>query len=355
MYSIHQLPGRNAQIDGTDWLYFSGTGYLGAAWNPDLQALVQEGMQRFGLHFGGSRLSNIQIQIFEETEAFLAQYAGAEQALLLSSGTLAGQLLMKVLAEHGEVFPAPGAHPAIWAGMGPSFKKWDDWVQKVQELAQIPGVPLILAANSVDPLYVRCFDFSWLKNLKLQRELLLVIDDSHGFGILGKNGRGIFAKIDLPEGADLIVLSSLGKALGIPAGVILGSANWRNRLVRNPYFGGASPPPPAFLWALLKGQTIYEKCRQKLQLNLRQFVQYLPTGADFHFFPEYPVFYSANSGLAAFLAERKILISSFPYPTPQDELVTRIVLSSLHTDGDIQILIRELHLYFESQKPRDHE
>lgn len=352
MYPIHQLPGRTTQIDGADWLYFSGTGYLGAAWNADLQALVQVGMQRLGLHFGGSRLSNIQISVFEEAETYLAQYTGAERALVLSSGTLAGQLLMKVLASYGEVLPAPGAHPAIWAGAGPSFKNWEDWVQKAQALVHTPGKPLILTANSVDPLYVRRFDFSWLKDLQPQRELVLVLDDSHGFGVLGENGRGVFSDLTLSEGASLLVVSSLGKALGIPAGVILGSDLWRNRLISNPYFGGASPPPPAFLWALVQGQAIYEKCRQKLQLNIRQFVQYLPTGSDFHFFSEYPVFYSANSGLAAFLAERKILISSFPYPTPQDELVTRIVLSSLHTDGDIQNLLRELHFYFESQKPR---
>lgn len=352
MYTINQLPGQTTQIDGADWLYFSGTGYLGAAWNADLQALVQAGIQRFGLHFGGSRLSNIQISIFEEAEAYLAQYAGAERALLLSSGTLAGQLLMKVLGAYGEVFPAPGAHPAIWAGAGPAFKNWDAWVRKAQELANTPGEPLILAANSVNPLYIRRFDFSWLKDLQLQRELVVVLDDSHGFGVLGENGRGVFSDITLPEGADLLVVSSLGKALGIPAGVILGSELWRSRLISNPYFGGASPPPPAFLWALLQGQSIYEKCRQKLQLNIRQFVQYLPTGSEFHFFSEYPVFYSANSGLSAFLAERKILISSFPYPTPQDELVTRIVLSSLHTDGDIQDLLEALHSYFESQKPR---
>ena len=191
MYAINQLPGRSTQIDGENWLYFSGTGYLGAAWNEDLQALVQEGIQKFGLHFGGSRLSNIQINIFGEAEAFLAQYAGAEQALLLSSGTLAGQLLMKVLGTHGEVFPAPGAHPAIWAGFGPTIKSWDNWVERVQELVVEPGPPLILAANSVDPLYVRQFNFDWLQDLKPQRELIVVIDDSHGFGVLGENGSGI--------------------------------------------------------------------------------------------------------------------------------------------------------------------
>jgi 7-keto-8-aminopelargonate synthetase-like enzyme len=106
------------------------------------------------------------------------------------------------------------------------------------------------------------------------------------------------------------------------------------------------------LWALLQGQSIYAKARQKLQLNVHQFVQYLSTGSDFHFFPEYPVFYTANSGLAAFIAERKILISSFPYPTPQDDLVTRIVLSSLHTDGDIEALIKILQFNLQSQKPR---
>jgi 7-keto-8-aminopelargonate synthetase-like enzyme len=144
----------------------------------------------------------------------------------------------------------------------------------------------------------------------------------------------------------------LGKALGIPAGVILGPKSWMDRLLRNPYFGGASPPSPAFLWALLQGQAIYAKARQKLQLNVHQFVQYLSTESDFHFFPEYPVFYTANSGLAAFLAEQKILISSFPYPTPQDDLVTRIVLSSLHTDGDIEALIKILQFNLQSQKPR---
>lgn len=352
MYSINQLPGRSTQIDGEDWLYFSGTGYLGAAWNEDLQTLVQEGIQKFGLHFGGSRLSNIQINIFGEAEAFLAQYVRAEQALLLSSGTLAGQLLMKVLGAYGEVFPAPGAHPAIWAGTGPSIKNWDDWVEKVQELVSQPGPALILAANSVDPLYVRQFDFSWLQHLKPQRELIVVVDDSHGFGVLGENGSGVYPQIILPAGAELLVVSSLGKALGIPAGVILGPKSWMDRLLRNPYFGGASPPSPAFLWALLQGQTIYAKARQKLQLNVHQFVQYLSTGSDFHFFPEYPVFYTANSGLAAFLAERKILISSFPYPTPQDDLVTRIVLSSLHTDGDIKALIKILQFNLQSQKPR---
>ncbi|MDX2068219.1 MAG: aminotransferase class I/II-fold pyridoxal phosphate-dependent enzyme [Haliscomenobacter sp.] len=350
MYSINQLPGRCTQIDGENWLYFSGTGYLGAAWNEDLQALVREGIQKFGLHFGGSRLSNIQINIFGEAEAFLAQNAGAEQALLLSSGTLAGQLLMKVLGTHGEVFPAPGAHPAIWAGAAPSIKSWEDWVEKAVELANQPGAPLILAANSVDPLYVRQFDFKWLQHLKPQRELILVIDDSHGFGVLGENGAGIYSQVNLPAGAELLVVSSLGKALGIPAGVILGPKFWMERLLRNPYFGGASPPSPGFLWALLQGQAIYIKARQKLQLNVRQFVQYLSTESDFHFFPEYPVFYTANSGLATFLAERKILISSFPYPTPQDDLVTRIVLSSLHTEGDLETLIKILQ--FKSQKPR---
>ena len=119
MHQLKHLPGRTVQIDNEPWLYFSGTGYLGAAWNEGLQNLVRAGMQQYGLHFGGSRLSNIQLNIFAEAEEFLANYAGAEKALLLSSGTLAGQLLMRVLSQYGEVLAAPGAHPAIWANAVP--------------------------------------------------------------------------------------------------------------------------------------------------------------------------------------------------------------------------------------------
>jgi len=100
----------------------------------------------------------------------------------------------------------------------------------------------------------------------------------------------------------------------------------------------------------LKGQEVYAASRQKLQANIQQFVQNLPQEIDFQFFTEYPVFYTANSGLAAFLSEQKILISSFPYPTPQDALVTRIVLSSLHTDDDIQTLTKSCYFYSQFQK-----
>ena len=105
MHHLSELPGRTVQIAGEPWLYFSGTGYLGAGWNPDLQRLVLEGMQQYGLHFGGSRLSNIRLDIFEETETFLANYTGAEKALLLSSGTLAGQLAIRTLAILAKYLP----------------------------------------------------------------------------------------------------------------------------------------------------------------------------------------------------------------------------------------------------------
>lgn len=350
MHHLSELPGRTVQIAGEPWLYFSGTGYLGAGWNPDLQRLVLEGIQQYGLHFGGSRLSNIRLDIFEETETFLAAYTGAEKALLLSSGTLAGQLAMRTLANFGEVLAAPGAHPAIWANAAPVSSSWENWVQQVQTLTQTPGPRLIIAANSIDPLHARLFSFEWLSQLQLQRELVVVIDDSHGFGITGKDGAGIYSSLTLPVGASLIVISSLGKAWGIPAGVILGAKRWLDCIWSSPYFGGASPPSPAYLLAILKGQWIYTASRQKLQANIQQFVQNLPKEIDFQFFAEYPVFYTANSDLAAFLSERKILISSFPYPTPQDALVTRIVLSSLHTDGDIQTLTKSFYFYSQFQK-----
>jgi 8-amino-7-oxononanoate synthase len=339
---LHTLPGRTLLHEGREWLYCSGTAYLGVHQDAGFQELIAAGLARYGGHFGGSRLSALRLDLFEEAEARLADWCGAEAALLLSSGTLAGQLAVRLLESAYRCRFAPGLHPALWGGQSVASGRFEDWVEAVLDEAQRSPGPMALFANAIDPLYARPSDFSWINRLPEEVPVILVLDDSHGIGLSGPDGGGIYAQIKYPPSVSLLVICSLGKAPGIPAGAIIGPRRVIERMKKSPLFGGASPPTPAFLHAFLHGAPIYRRNRERLLERVRQFVAGIPASAAFRYLPDFPVFFTPDNGMADFLADRGILISRFSYPTSQDEPITRIVLHALHTAEDVERVLSAL-------------
>lgn len=349
MPSPATLPGRTVILpDGHEYLWCSGTAYLGVHANADFQGLVAEGLQRYGGHYGGSRLSSVQPDIYEKAEAWLCQWTGAEAALLFSSGTLAGRILQAHLASSYACHYAPGLHPALWGHTPPMARSFEEWADGVRRLAAQDSRPVAVFANAIDPLYARPLHLEWLDALPNDRPVMLVLDDSHGIGVTGQDGAGVYAARYWPPHLTLVVLASLGKALGIPAGVILGPATLIESICHSPFFGGASPPTPAFLHALLHGAPIYALQRQRLMARIRQWTEGLPAAHEFAYLPDYPVFYTPNHALADHMKKRGILLSQFAYPSPQDGLITRLILNALHSEADISQLHAELKAFYGS-------
>lgn len=339
---LHTLPGRTLLHEGREWLYCGGTAYLGIHGDAQFQALIAEGLARYGGHFGGSRLSAMRLKIFEETEARLAEWCGAEAALLLSSGTLAGQLAVRLLEPEYQCRFAPGLHPALWGGQPVANGSFENWTDAVLTEAQGRPGPMALFANALDPLYARPFDFSWINRLPEDLPVMLVLDDSHGIGITGTDGGGIYTQIKCPPNISLLVTCSLGKAPGIPAGAVIGPRKAIAMIKKSPLFGGASPPTPAFLHAFLHGAPIYRRNRERLLERIRHFVADIPIAAAFRYLPDFPVFFTPDNSMTDFLADRGILVSQFAYPGPEDALITRIVLHALHTADDVQRVLSAL-------------
>ncbi|HMQ47289.1 MAG TPA: aminotransferase class I/II-fold pyridoxal phosphate-dependent enzyme [Saprospiraceae bacterium] len=342
---IHHIPGRQVLIQDKVYGYFSGTGYLGISDHPLFRERVKAGIDAYGVHFGGSRLGNIGLAIFAEAEAWLADFAGAPAALVLSSGTLCGQFLMACLQEEGDIQLAPGMHPAAWRQIRPFAGTNTAWCSAMLRLAQRDKRPQILVSSTVDPLFSKSYSFDWLKEWPEDTPLLLVMDDSHGLGVCGANGAGIWQELVATGKGELIVFSSLGKALGIPGGVILGQPDRIQQLKTNPLFGGASPISPAFLYAMIHSRQLYQKQLQKLRANILFFEAATRPLNLFQSFSEYPVFYTAESGLALYLFDRGFVISQFAYPSPQDDVITRIVISAAHELSDLERLVSELSGY----------
>lgn len=335
-------PGRTACVDGQEYLYFSGTAYLGIPAQPTFREYLLEGLNHYGSNYGGSRLSNPRFAVFEETEQQLAQLSGAAAALVVSSGTVAGQLVVRTLSHKHIFFYAPGTHPALFqeASYLPncSYEAWTN--NCIQEINSSTDVQPVILANSLDPLYAQSYNFDWLHQLNCPA--LLVLDDSHGIGILGQNGGGIFTTLNVPEHIEVLVVASLGKAFGIPAGAILGTKKRIEQLKNSPFFGGASPAVPAYLHAFLQAQDLYPSLRQQLQERIQQFAAFAESSGRFRFLSNYPVFYTEKNELANQLKEANILLSSFPYPTKDSPLITRVILNALHTEADVKTLISSI-------------
>ncbi len=320
---------------------FSGTAYLGLDRHPQMLAWVKEGMEQFGTHYGGSRRSPLAPSIFERAEETLAKWTGAPTALLVGSGTQAGQLVVRFLAQNGfELHYAPDTHPAMaWETEGQGHNSWKSW-QGILEIGDSQALKAGLL-NAIDPLQVQRPPLSGDIHLKS----LVVVDDSHTIGIQGQQGSGSwrdwFKKAD-----NLLVSSSLGKALSLPAGVILGNTDIIAQLRDLPQFGGASPPPPAYLFAWLKARELMMDCQRHLQERIEYFNRHLSAPTLFRKLPRYPVWATDQHELAAFLAKRDIHISHFPYPGPDDPLITRIVLRADHSFEDIDRLLEGVEDFF---------
>ncbi|MDX1940318.1 MAG: aminotransferase class I/II-fold pyridoxal phosphate-dependent enzyme [Saprospiraceae bacterium] len=339
MFLTDHLQGRTVHVNGEECLYFSGTSYLGIAQNLGFQEILHTSIQQYGTNFGGSRLSNLRFKIFEEAEDYLAQWTGAEAALTVSSGTLAGQLVLKTLQTNSKFYFAPGVHPALFGEGDYSELSYNNWADFIIKEVNKSKKPVALFSNTLDPLRAKQFDFSWLGYLPNDIPITLILDDSHGIGVTGKDGIGIFSTIQSPENMELIVVASLGKALAIPGGVILGNKNFIENIWQSPFFGGASPIVPAYLDAFLQAKELYQQAWQILLNCIKIFAEATKELDLFQKIPDYPVFYTPKNELANYLQEYKVLISSFPYPTAKDERITRVVLNAAHTEQDLKYLI----------------
>jgi 8-amino-7-oxononanoate synthase len=132
---IDHLPGRTIQVEGEEYLYCSGTSYLGMAKNEAFTALLQQGMARYGTNYSSSRISNLQLQVYEEVESYLAKFTGAQAAVTLSSGFLTGQMVVHLLDNKTSFMYAPRTHPAVWRSTEDFFDAdFNTWTLQVLEL-----------------------------------------------------------------------------------------------------------------------------------------------------------------------------------------------------------------------------
>lgn len=355
IFSTDSPPSRYVTADGKRFLWFSGTDYLGLAYHPAFLRLLSEGLGRFGSHFGGSRNNTLRISAFRDAEIALSRFTGAEDALLVSSGMLAGYLIRSHLpallhklqpdSRYHEL-EAPMLHPAL-ARSTRSTLSWDDWARSAaREIKDPPpGARYLIYSDAVGTPQTSSFDFSVFENLP---GALIVVDDSHGIGVLGPSGEGSYALLKTKGLENVLVIASLNKALGIPGGVLLGSRTLLDAFRQTGTYSGASPVPPVYAHALtvMADQGAYREAHAALMANNDYFFEKLANRDRFFHIAGYPVYTAADPGLFDFLLQRGILASCFSYPSAEDPPLTRLVITAAHTREDLDLLAEACSEYY---------
>jgi 8-amino-7-oxononanoate synthase len=339
---VDQIPNRVISNNGEEHLYFGGTNYLGVTTLPEFQKILLTSFQKWGTSYGSSRSANIQLEVYKKAEDLLAKQIGTDCAVTISSGMLAGKLAIELLQQTTDlVFYFPNTHPALLHPFShPLIQNG-----KLNPFLFDPTVSKIgIVADAIPSLEVTPIDLSILYEIPIDKEITLILDESHSVGILGDQGYGILNQYQLPNVLRKISIASLGKAYGLSGGFIAGDFEFISNLKQQQTFIGASGMNPAFLETYINAQELYDVQRQKLQHNLSYVVSNLIPNAAFTFVEEYPAIYFDNNELLTILLDNKIIPTSFPYPTASGKL-SRIVISAHHTIEDLDTMIKQLNIF----------
>ena len=341
MFLLDDSPGRKCKADGKEFLFFSGYAYLGMNHVKEFTDLVKEGIDKYGILFPSSRISNTRLRLFEKFEHRLSALTGMEDSVSFSSGFLAGKTISNILSSYKNILVAPGTHPAIEidnAKTRMSSTNFNEWKNEVPYFINASDEnEVVIVSDSVDVLKAQVHNFSFVKNIDSSKKLILLIDDSHGIGILGKNGEGIMAQLPKKDNVECIISYSLSKAFNIEGGAVSCSKKWAEKLRQHPNYTGSTAINPALVHAFLKSEKLYALQRKKLIKNINYLKKHLPHSLIKHDF-DLPVFICERDDADELFYQDKMIISSFGYPDPSSKKINRIVLNALHTKKDIQKL-----------------
>ncbi|MBI5007016.1 MAG: 8-amino-7-oxononanoate synthase [Nitrosomonadales bacterium] len=348
-----------SEAHGKPYLAFCSNDYLGLASHPQLVAALQQGAQQWGVGAGAAHLVSGHFAPHHRLEQQLAAFVGKPAGLLFSTGYMANLGVVQALVGKGDtVFADKLNHASLNDAMLLSradTKRYrhGDMAQLAQLLAQTPNGRKLVITDAVFSMDGDIAPLREMLALCEQHDAWLYVDDAHGFGVLGRQGRGSLAHfgIDSPR---IIYMATLGKAAGVSGAFVAAEQVVIDTLVNHAHsYVYTTATPPALSVALLQSLQLIER-GDALRAQLQQLVQRLRIGlADlpWRLMPSdtaiQPLLIGDNAQalqLSEGLRERGIWVAAIRPPTvPQGTARLRITLSAAHSEADVDRLIGALH------------
>ena len=354
--------GRLAVVDGKNVLNFASNDYLGLAGNPEIAQAMADGAMQWGAGSGASHLVSGHLTPHEKLEQEIAAFTGFPRALTFSTGYLANLAVTPTLAGRGAaVFADKLNHASLIDAMqlakanGADVQRYphNDMTALEKMLAASPAANKLIVSDAVFSMDGDLAPLPLLFALAERYDAWLVIDDAHGFGVLGPHGRGSLAHFNLPASPRILLMGTLGKAAGVGGAFVAGSVTAIEYLLqkgRSYIFTTAAPP--AIACALSKSLEIIrngDALRASLMARIAQLrdgLAALPWALLPSLTAIQPLIVGDNEAalaLSGALWERGLWVPAIRPPTvPKGTARLRISVSAAHTEPDIAQLIGAL-------------
>ena len=358
--TLDSAQGVHIVVDGQPCLNFSSNDYLGLASHPEVVAAAVEAAGRYGLGSGASHLVCGHGREHDALEQELAAFTGRERALLFSTGYMANQGVIGALVGKGDQLLQDRLNHAslLDAGLlcGARMQRFghNDTAQLGRRLAALPAAArTLIAVEGVYSMDGDCAPLAAMADLARERGALLMVDDAHGFGVLGERGAGATEHWSLSQAQVPVLMGTLGKALGTFGAFVAGSDALIETLIqrsRSYIYTTALPPAVAAASRAALRLVAAEPWRraqlQALQRRLRSGLERLPWPLLPSATPIQPVLVgSAEAALAlsAGLQRQGIYVPAIRPPTvPAGGARLRITLSAAHSERDVDRLLAAL-------------
>ncbi|CAG9254328.1 8-amino-7-oxononanoate synthase [Paraburkholderia caribensis] len=347
-------------VDGRNIIGFASNDYLGLAAHPLLVAAIAEGARRYGAGSGGSHLlgghSRAHAQLEDDLAEFVGGFVDNPRALYFSTGYMANLATLTALAGRGTTLFSDSLNHASLID-GARLSRADIQIYPHADAEALSA--MLEASDAAVKLIVTDTVFSMDGDIAPLARLLelaekhgawLVVDDAHGFGVLGPQGRGAIAEAAL-RSPHLISIGTLGKAAGVSGAFVVAHETvieWLVQRARPYIFTTASVPSAAHaVSASLRiiGGDEGEHRRTHLRAliartrDMMKRTPWLPV--DSHTAVQ-PLIIGANDAtldIAASLDRANLWVPAIRPPTvPEGTSRLRISLSAAHSHNDLDLL-----------------
>ncbi len=365
---IDEIDGRNIRI-GDRWLAdYASCNYLGFDLDDEIISAVPEYLARWGTHPSWSRLLGSP-SLYEEIEARLTALLGAEDSLVLPTITHIHMSVIPVLAGAGTIFLDGRAHKTIYDGCvnaqarGATLARFGHG--NLDQLADLLrgdwGRPGIICMDGVNSMTGNLPDLAGFAELAREHDVLLYVDDAHGFGVIGERSphercdygtRGNSIVRHLAESHENVILvggfskaySSLLAFIACPTAIksVLKTAA--------PPYLYSGPSPVASLATVLEGLKVNERRGDELRADLhrltaRVLAKVRELGIATPNISGLPIVEipladaTAIDEVGDLLFNRGIYVTMAAYPlVPRDEVGFRLQLTAANTDAQVDHL-----------------
>lgn len=356
--TLESAQGPLVQVAGREYLNFCSNDYLGLAAHPRVIESFRRAAAQYGVGSGASHLVCGHSAPHHELEEALAEFTGRARALLFSSGYMANIGLLTSLLQRGDtVFEDRLNHASLLDGGLYSAARFQRFphndVSALEAKLRLVNGPSLVVVDGVFSMDGDTAPLAELAGLSAAQGAWLMVDDAHGFGVLGEHGGGSIEAAGLDASTVPVLMATLGKALGTAGAFVAGSELLVEGLIqqsRNYIYTTALPPAVAA--AALEALSLVKEeswRRQYLESLIKRFRQ----GAEQL---DLPVMASSSAiqpllvgraeravDLSERLRQRGFLIGAIRPPTvPVNTSRLRITLSAAHSEEQVDQLLEQL-------------